>query len=163
MKRSAQVALLFGGLAAAGTGAYAIMPANQACTSPQQPQAGAIPGGGTTAAGLAAPLPGAAVPATAPAALAAAGQPNPCERPRRRWYDSSYSSYNSGRYYGSRSIWGSRSSSTTTTVVSREDTHPLQQRPGAPPDVAALTRPSQDTKVRNIGPWNRRPCTMVHT
>jgi hypothetical protein len=115
MKRSAQVALLFGGLAAAGTGAYAIMPANQACTSPQQPQAGAIPGGGTTAAGLAAPLPGATVPATAPAALAAAGQPNPCERPRRRWYDSSYSSYNSGRYYGSRSIWGSRSSSTTTT------------------------------------------------
>jgi hypothetical protein len=74
MKRSAQVALMVGGLSAVGAGAYALTPPRQDC-APATPQRAAAPpapspSGGITVAPGAAPLP--------------AAQPaQPCGRSRR--------------------------------------------------------------------------------
>jgi hypothetical protein len=90
MKRSAQVALLFGGVTAAGAGGYAMLP-RDSC-EPSLSQSVARPGA-TVAPALAAPL--------GPGAPAAG---NPCG-PR--------SSRSSSSGYSGRSGWWGSSSSTT--------------------------------------------------
>jgi hypothetical protein len=115
MKRSAQVALLFGGLTAAGAGAYAVTPARTDCAPPRPPAPGA-----TTAPGVAAPQSGAAAetPAAAAARMKALSEraSNPCDYPRRHWWytSSGYDRYGN-TYYRSRPIWGSSSSSRRTS------------------------------------------------
>ncbi|MBN8919501.1 MAG: hypothetical protein J0H62_02110 [Rhizobiales bacterium] len=115
MKRSAQVALLFGGLTTAGAGAYALTPSRPECAQPRATAQGAITPG-TTAAGLSAPTPGAVA-----AQAAATPQANPCERPRRSWFSGSSSSSDRS-YTRSRGTWswggGSSSSSPRAATTS---------------------------------------------
>ena len=105
MKRSAQVALLLGGLTVAGAGAYAMTPPRRDCLPAQPAGAGAVPApspsGGITV-----------VPGTTPAPAAQPAQP--CGR-SRRWGSWGPSYYGGSR--SSRSTWPSsdRSGSPTPT------------------------------------------------
>ncbi len=140
MKRSAQVALLFGGLAAAGGGAYAMMPARQECLPPRAaPQ-------GTTAPGIAAPAPTPVpgIPAAGVAAAGALGQAAPCE-PRRR--SGSIGFYGGGYYgdrgYRSRTIWrGGSSSSTARTSTPSSTSVAIGSRTGTSTSSSSSGRSS---------------------
>jgi hypothetical protein len=108
MKRSAQVALLLGGLTTAGIGAVAISAPQRDCVAPTNPAGAAVPPpaanptGSAMAPNRAPGLPG----ADAKALLRPGAQtPEPCSR-SRRWFSRSGNYYHWNDYYHSRTTWG---------------------------------------------------------